>query len=749
MTLAAGRSAWSWPGLICDSSYAAGPTQLTVSTTSLPNGTVNVAYAATLTAVGGITPYAWSIVSGSLPGGLTLNLTSGAITGTPSGVGTFNFTVQVSDGSNPAQSASKALSITVVPALTSIAVTPTNPTNQVGSTQQFTATGTYSDGSTQDLTTQAAWTSSKTTVATINASGLATGVSAGTATISAGLAGVTNGTTLTVQPPPLVITTASLTNGALNTAYAASLAASGGITPYSWSIAAGSLPAGLTLNAASGAINGTPTAAGLFNFTVRASDASSPVQTVTKALSITVASAPPVVTIWPSTTVPGLVDGGADSPVELGVKFRSDVAGSITGIRFYKATANTGTHVGNLWTSNGTQLATATFSGETASGWQQVLFASPVAITSNTVYVASYHCTIGHYSADVNYFTSKGADNPPLHALTNGVSGGNGVYAYGTSSAFPSLTWNAANYWVDVVFQAAAPPVLNSIVVTPANPTVMVGATQQFTATGTYSDGSTQNLTSQVAWSSSSAAAAINASGLAMGISVGNTSIQATLGGVSGSTGLTVVSPPTLTSIAVTPANPTILVGASQQFTATGTYSDNSTQNLTSQVTWSSSQAAVASVSAGGLATAASAGSTTISAALAGVTGSTMLTVQATPLAIATTSLFNGVVNVAYTAALSASGGTTPYTWSIVGGSLPPGLTLNTSSGAITGTPTAAGTFNFTAQVSDASSPVQTATRVAEPDHRGGVFDPDPPAYQCAQSLQPILYRDPAGGGVE
>ena len=65
---------------------------------------------------------------------------------------------------------------------------------------------------------------------------------------------------------------------------------------------------------------------------------------------------------------------------------------------------------------------------------------APVAITSNTVYVASYHCTIGHYSADLNYFASKGADNPPLHALTNGVSGGNGVYAYGTSSAFPNST---------------------------------------------------------------------------------------------------------------------------------------------------------------------------------------------------------------------------------------------------------------------------------------------------------------------
>ena len=148
-----------------------------------------------------------------------------------------------------------------------------------------------------------------------------------------------------------------------------------------------------------------------------------------------------MVTIWPSTTVPGTVDGGPDSAVELGVKFRSDVAGKITGIRFYKATANTGTHVGNLWSSTGTLLGSVTFSNETASGWQQMLLATPVAITSNTVYVASYHCTIGHYSEDDNYFLSNGVNNPPLHALTNGVSGGNGVYAYGASSVFPTNTY--------------------------------------------------------------------------------------------------------------------------------------------------------------------------------------------------------------------------------------------------------------------------------------------------------------------
>ena len=146
------------------------------------------------------------------------------------------------------------------------------------------------------------------------------------------------------------------------------------------------------------------------------------------------------VTIWPGTAAPGRVDSGPDSAVELGVKFRAHVSGAITGIRFYKASTNTGTHVGTLWTSTGTPLATATFTGETESGWQQVNFATPVAITANTVYVASYHTNAGHYSYDGNYFASAGADNPPLQALANGVSGSNGVYAYAVGSVFPDQT---------------------------------------------------------------------------------------------------------------------------------------------------------------------------------------------------------------------------------------------------------------------------------------------------------------------
>lgn len=158
-------------------------------------------------------------------------------------------------------------------------------------------------------------------------------------------------------------------------------------------------------------------------------------------------------TIWPSTSVPATVDAGSDGAQELGMKFRSDVNGYITGIRFYKASTNTGIHVANLWTSTGTRLATTTFTNETESGWQEVNFSTPVAITANTVYVASYFCPAGHQSVDRNYFENKGMDSAPLHALASGVSGANGVYAYGSSSVFPNSSYLNTNYWVDVMFQ--------------------------------------------------------------------------------------------------------------------------------------------------------------------------------------------------------------------------------------------------------------------------------------------------------
>ena len=690
------------------------PAALSINTASLPAGTLNVAYSATLAASGGTQPYTWSIASGALPPGLTLNSATGAIAGTPTVTGDFNFTAQVTDAANPAQNAGRALSITIsvtltehtiwpastIPglvdggpdspvelgvkfradsngyvkgirfykasantgahvgnlwsstgtllatatftnetasgwqqvifsspvaitantvyvasyhagnghysadinyfatagvdspplhalangvsggngvyaygststfptqtwnttnywvdvvfsatppaALTSITVTPANPTILSGATQQFTATGTYSDGSTQNITGPVTWASSNTAVATVTSAGLATAVNPGSAAISATLAGVTGSTTLTVQVGPLSVTTTGLPGSILNAPYSATLAANGGTRPYTWAIASGSLPPGLTLNTSTGAVTGTSTTVGTYSFTARVTDSANPAQNATGDLSITISDQPVEYTIWPGTAVPGTLDDGPDNPVEVGVRFWSDVNGAITGIRFYKASTNTGTHVGNLWTNTGTLLATATFANETVSGWQQVNFSAPVAIAANTVYVASYHTTVGHYSADEYYFAGRGFDSMPLHAPADGVSGINGVYAYGPAGTFPNLGWRSSNDWVDVVFTTTEPlPTLTSVVITPANPSIQSGASQPFTATGIYSNGITQNITSLVTWASSNTSVAtISSVGLARAVNAGSATISAALNGITGVTSLTVTPPP-------------------------------------------------------------------------------------------------------------------------------------------------------------------------------------------------------------
>ena len=160
--------------------------------------------------------------------------------------------------------------------------------------------------------------------------------------------------------------------------------------------------------------------------------------------------------IWNNATTPAVASASDTNSLEVGVKFRADVDGYITGIRFYKGAGNTGTHVGHLWTSSGTLLASVTFTGETATGWQQATLPTPVAITANTTYVASYYAPVGRYAVNASYFTAA-VVKAPLRALADGEAGGNGVYKYG-ASGFPTQTFNASNYWVDVVFNMTVPP---------------------------------------------------------------------------------------------------------------------------------------------------------------------------------------------------------------------------------------------------------------------------------------------------
>jgi hypothetical protein len=224
------------------------------------------------------------------------------------------------------------------------------------------------------------------------------------------------------------------------------------ITAYAGGMAQDAVPAGPSATSAtvSGLTNGTS-----YTFEVTAANGAgtSPASAASNAVT-------PQATIFDFAT-PAVLDSGDTSAVELGVKFKADYDGSITGIRFYKAAGNTGTHTGSLWTAGGQRLAQATFSNETASGWQTATFASPVAVTAGTTYVASSFAPSGHYSFDARGLTSA-VDKPPLHALGDSTSA-NGVYAYGTTSRFPTNTYNASNYWVDVLYAIPVPGAVTNV----------------------------------------------------------------------------------------------------------------------------------------------------------------------------------------------------------------------------------------------------------------------------------------------
>jgi uncharacterized protein YjdB len=210
------------------------------------------------------------------------------------------------------------------------------------------------------------------------------------------------------------------------------------------------------------------------------------------------------------------------------------------------------------------------------------------------------------------------------------VAGGK-VTAVGAGTVMVSATSGKFSASATLQVTSAATN-LASIAVAPAASSLPVNTSQQFTATGTYKDGSSRDLTTLVNWASSSTATAtINASGLTTGMAAGSTTISASLGGIKGSTSLTVTAP-IISSIVITPDGLTLGIGIGQQYTATAIYSDGSTQDLVSGVTWSSSAKGVATINSSGLATTVGAGTATITATLGSFTDTTLLTVVAANL---------------------------------------------------------------------------------------------------------------------
>ncbi len=261
---------------------------MTITTTSLSDGIAGTAYSASLAASGGTGAISWSVTTGSLPGGLTLS-GSGNISGTPTAAGTTNFTVTATDSGTPPQTAKQPLTITIIPKLV---ITTTTLPNGLVSTAYSATLG--SSGGAGTITWSVSSGSLPAGLA-LSGNGTITGTPTTAATSSFTVQAKDSGTPQQTAQQQLsiaiyaglTITTTSLPNGTVKSAYSATLKSAGGTSPITWSVSQGSLPAGLSLSS-SGTISGTPTAAGTSNFTVSATDSSTPAQTKTQALSITI-----------------------------------------------------------------------------------------------------------------------------------------------------------------------------------------------------------------------------------------------------------------------------------------------------------------------------------------------------------------------------------------------------------------------------------------------------------------------------
>ena len=684
-----------------------------ITTISLSAGDVGVIYSQTLTAIGGVTPYAWSISAGTLPAGLALDPLTGIISGTPTTIGTSSFTVMVTD--SIAGTANKILSITInaAPVITTTALLA----GDVGVVYSQTLAAT---GGTVPYT----WSISVGALPTGLSIGASTGIISGTPTVAGTysftvlLTDSVSGTatqplSILINPAP-VITTTTLPAGDVGVAYSQTLAATGGTLPYTWSISVGALPTGLSLGASTGIISGTPTVAGTYSFTVLLTDSVS--GTATQPLSILING---VLTIT-TTTLPNgqvnivysqtLIATGGTLPYTWSISVGALPNGLSIG-------ASTGTISGTPTVAGTYSFTAQVFDnvGGIATQPLSIIVNPAPTITTTTLPVGDvgvvYSQTLAATGGTVPYTWSISVGALPT-GLTIGPS-------TGTISGTPTVagTYSFTVLLTDSVGGTATKALSILIRVAPTITTTALPAgdvgvvySKTLVATG--------GLTPYT-WSISAGALP---TGLSLGASTGVISGTPTVAGtysftvlLTDSVGGTATKALSIIINVVPTITTTSLGGGdvgvvySQTLGATGG---------TLPYTWSISVGALPNGLSIGASTGTISGTPTVAGtysftvkltdATGGVaTKALTINIRSAPT-ITTASLAGGDVGVAYSRTLAATGGWTPYTWSISAGSLPTGLSLNSATGVISGTPTTAGTYSFTVKLTDSVGGVAT-----------------------------------------
>ncbi len=541
------------------------------------------------------------------------------------------------------------------PTLVSIAVTPANPSILVGGRQQFTATGTYSDDSHQDLTSTATWTSSVPTVATIANGGLATGVGTGTTVIQATSGSIVGSTNLTVtsaanftisaSPATLSITPGNQGTSTITTSVSGGfnspivLSASGAPSGTTVAFNPTTIPAPGSGTSTMTVTVGSGTAPGVYSITVTGNGGGIQ-QTATVALTVTTAS-----TI---TYIQGNYATPQTPQTTVSVTYTAaQVAGDLNVVVVgWNDTTSTVTSVTDSVGNTYTRAVGPTTQSTNAS--QSIYYAKNISAATAGANAVTVHFSAAVTYPDIRILEYQGADpsNPvDVTAASSGtgtssssgsatttnssdlIVGANLVLSLtsgpGTSFTQRLLTQPDGNiaedrmvtttgsyaataplasngWWIMqmVAFRTPSSPVLVSISVTPANPSIAVGGRQQFTATGNYSDGSHQNLTNSAIWTSTvTTVATINSSGIASGVAPGNTTIQAISGTISGSTTLTVTGTGSFT-ISASPASLSVAQGNQGTSTITTVISGGFNSSIALSATGTPSGTTVAFVPA-------------------------------------------------------------------------------------------------------------------------------------------------------
>ncbi len=712
------------------------------SASPLTAATEGTAYSGTIAVTGGAGALTYSVTVGSLPAGLNLNSSTGAITGTATGPGgTFTFTVQVKDSSTVApQSNSKSFTITInLPPPPSITTTSPLPAGQVGVAYNKTIAVTGLSPFTFSVTSGSLPAGLGLNPSTGAITGTPTAY--GTSSFTVKVVDSSNPTqstsqpfTLTIAPAPVVITTTSLPNVVANTAYSASLLATGGATPITWSVIAGALPAGVNL-AANGTFSGTPTTAGTANFTVQAADSSSPALTATKALSIIVI---PVLSITTASPLVNGVAGTSYSTTLASTGGSGAVTWSVT-LGSLPAGLNLNGNTGAI-TGMPTTAGTSSFTVQAAdSGTPQQKVTKAFALTINpqliiTTTALPTGAVTSTYSATL---LSSGGVPGITWAITAGALPGGLNLTPGTGAITGTPTASGTFPFTAQATDSGTPQqvVTKQLNIT-INPVLSITQTSPMTS-GTVGTAYSQSVLNNgggippLTWS-------ITAGALPTGLGIGPTTgaitgtptatgtFSFTVQAADAGTPQQIATKALSIAIATAPLSvattslPNGVVGQAYINATLASAGGNP------PVTWSISSGSLPSWATLNPNTGAITGTPTAPAATTTftvkATDSTVPTAQTatkqlsitvnTALTITSTTLPGGMTGTAYSGALTATGGVTPYTWSVISGSFPSWANLNASTGAITGTPDAGGTSTFTVQVTDNSSPRQTATQL-------------------------------------